>query len=79
MKAWQLQSDERRAKERRQQLLDSLSKYDYLTPLKQSRRKRLSGTSEWLFQTREFSQWIHNTESPLLWCYGKSKLSLCAV
>ncbi|KAL6887999.1 hypothetical protein GGI43DRAFT_425900 [Trichoderma evansii] len=71
VEAWQLQSDERQAKERQQQLLDSLSKHDYLTLLKQSRKKRLTGTSEWLFQTREFSQWIRNTESPLLWCYGK--------
>ncbi|KAL7796741.1 hypothetical protein V8C37DRAFT_408226 [Trichoderma ceciliae] len=71
VETWQTQSNERRTKERRQQLLDSLSTYDYVTPLKQSRRKRYSGTSEWLFQTPEFDQWINSTDSPVLWCYGK--------
>jgi hypothetical protein len=75
MKTWQTQSDERRTKERRQRLLDSLSTYDYLTSLNQNRKKRYRGTSEWLFKTREFDHWLNCTDSPLLWCYGKSKFS----
>lgn len=76
VEAWQAQSDERRAKERRQLLLDTLSTHDYFTPLKQSRRKRYSGTLEWLFQTPEFDRWMNNTDYPLLWCSGKSKFPL---
>ncbi|KAL7821795.1 nucleoside phosphorylase domain-containing protein [Trichoderma gracile] len=71
----QSEVDRRRAMERRQQLLDFLSTHDYVTPLKQSRRKRYSGTLEWLFKTREFDRWINDSESPLLWCSGKSTLS----
>lgn len=46
IESWQAQSDERQAKERKQRLLDSLSTHDYLTPFKQSCRKRYSGTLE---------------------------------
>lgn len=70
----QSEVDRRRAMERRQQLLDFLSTHDYVTPLKQSRRKRYSGTLDWLFETREFDRWINDSRSPLLWCTGKSKL-----
>ncbi|KAL7807545.1 nucleoside phosphorylase domain-containing protein [Trichoderma aethiopicum] len=69
------QVDRRRAMERRQQLLDFLSTHDYVTPLKQSRRKRFSGTLDWLFETREFDRWITDSSSPLLWCSGKSELT----
>jgi Lhr-like helicase len=69
----QSEVDMRRAMERRQQLLDFLSTHDYVTPLKQSRRKRYNGTLDWLFKTREFDRWINDSESPLLWCSGKSK------
>ncbi|KAM0452065.1 hypothetical protein ACHAPV_009689 [Trichoderma viride] len=71
MKTWQAESDERQIKERRQQLLDALSTHDYLTPLKQGRRKRHSGTLEWLFQTQEYLSWANATDSSLLWCSGK--------
>ncbi|TFB02951.1 Ankyrin repeat domain-containing protein 50 [Trichoderma ghanense] len=67
----QSEVDRRRAMERRQQLLDSLSTHDYVTPLKQSRRKRYSGTLEWLFKTREFDRWLNDSECPFLWCSGK--------
>ncbi|KAH0489354.1 hypothetical protein TgHK011_009786 [Trichoderma gracile] len=67
----QSEVDGRRAMERRQKLLHFLSTHDYVTPLKQSRRKRYSGTLEWLFKTREFDRWINDSESPLLWCSGK--------
>lgn len=76
MKTWQAESDERQIKERRKQLLDALSTHDYLTPLKQGRRKRHSGTLEWLFQTQEYLSWVNATNSSLLWCSGKSKFSL---
>ncbi|KAH7010053.1 hypothetical protein EDB80DRAFT_714408 [Ilyonectria destructans] len=66
-----LQRDERRARKRRQELLESLSTHDYLTPLKRNRRKRHSDTGKWLFQTPEFDRWINGTGSPILWCSGK--------
>ena len=87
--AWQLERDEQRASEcfrhepecllstdpgeRRQQLLDTLSTHDYLTPFKQSRRMRHGDTTQWLFQTAEFDRWIEGTGPPLLWCSGKSE------
>lgn len=71
--SWEMLRDERQANEKRQQLLNSLSTHDYLTPLKQSRRKRHSSTAQWLFPTNEFHLWANGTGSPLLWCSGKSK------
>ncbi|KAL6816715.1 nucleoside phosphorylase domain-containing protein [Trichoderma sp. SZMC 28015] len=73
MESWQAQNDERQAKERKQRLLDSLSIHDYLTPFKQSCRKRYSGTLEWLFHTDQFKMWISSRDSCLLWCSGKSE------
>lgn len=72
----QVQSDKRRDMERRQRLLDSLSTHDYLTALKQSRRKRYGTTTEWLFHTTEFHRWANDADCPLLWCSGKSKSPL---
>lgn len=75
MESWQAQRDERQASERKQRLLDSLSTHDYLTPFKQSCRKRYSGTLEWLFHTDEFNTWINSRDFPSLWCSGKSEFS----
>ncbi|RCI14837.1 hypothetical protein L249_6700 [Ophiocordyceps polyrhachis-furcata BCC 54312] len=69
--AAQVRTSERQAGQRRQQLMDSLSTHDYLTPLKQSRRKRYSGTAHWLSRTRQFSRWMDGVDSPLFWCSGK--------
>lgn len=60
------------AEKRRKQLLDELSTYDYLRPLKQSRSKRYSSTLDWISQTAEFGRWVDG-EVPLLCCFGKSK------
>jgi hypothetical protein len=76
MESWEVLRGERLANERTQQLLDSLSTHDYLTPLKQSRRKRHNSTAQWIFSTNEFDRWVKGTGSPLLWCSGKSKHSL---
>ncbi|KAI1363191.1 hypothetical protein F5Y08DRAFT_251923 [Xylaria arbuscula] len=61
---------ERKAQKRRQQLLDSVSTYDYLRPLKQSLLKRYANTSDWIFQTPEFQQWVDGA-FPVLCCFGK--------
>ncbi|SPO05181.1 uncharacterized protein DNG_07867 [Cephalotrichum gorgonifer] len=68
---WQLNYEKRRAAERKQQLLDSLSKHDYLTPFKQSRRKRYPGTATWLFETPQYKAWFDGAGSQVLWCSGK--------
>lgn len=69
---WQVEVNEWRAKEEKKQLLDALSTHDYLTPLKQSRRKRQNGTAQWLYETQEFENWSNASESRVLWCSGKS-------
>ncbi|KAK8005007.1 hypothetical protein PG990_011044 [Apiospora arundinis] len=66
----QLQRDERNARERKQQLLDSLSNRDYLRVYKQSCRKRWQGTASWIFQIPDFQKWLVG-ETPVLWCSGK--------
>lgn len=62
--------------ERRQQLLDSISKHDHLTPFKQSRRKTHPRTAEWLFETSEFKKWFTGEASQVLWTSGKSMILL---
>ncbi|KAJ6016755.1 hypothetical protein N7451_000134 [Penicillium sp. IBT 35674x] len=69
--SWEMLRNERISKAKRQELLDSISTHDYLTPLKQSRRKRHNSTAQWLFSKDEFDQWVKGTGSPLLWCSGK--------
>ncbi|KAH8812078.1 hypothetical protein F5884DRAFT_831783 [Xylogone sp. PMI_703] len=71
IKEWKLQRDEQRAREKRRQLLESLSSYDYLAAFKQNRRKKYRATAEWLFGTPEFERWINGTGHPLFWCSGK--------
>lgn len=66
----QLQRDERRARERRQQLVDSLSSRSFLRLFKQNCRRRHRATTDWIFQTPEFKQWLHQ-DQPVLWLSGK--------
>ncbi|GAW23347.1 hypothetical protein ANO14919_129030 [Xylariales sp. No.14919] len=70
MREWRVQSDTRKIQKRRQQLLDSLSTYDHLRLLKQSRLKRYRNTSNWIAQTPEFHRWVDGAV-PLLCCFGK--------
>lgn len=68
--AMQLQRDQRIARERRQQLLDSLSTRDYLRLFKQSCKKRWENTASWIFEKPEFCDWLEG-KKPVLWCSGK--------
>ncbi|RWA09085.1 hypothetical protein EKO27_g6023 [Xylaria grammica] len=70
MGEWRVQSDARKIQKRRQQLLDSLSTYDHLRLLKQSRLKRHRNTSNWITHTTEFHRWVDRAV-PLLCCFGK--------
>ncbi|CZR49525.1 uncharacterized protein FPRO_15884 [Fusarium proliferatum ET1] len=58
-------------RESNQKLLDSLSTYDYIKPLKQARQKRYPKSAEWIFDTGEFKRWVNGTTPGLLWCSGK--------
>lgn len=68
--AMQFQRDERRARERRQQLVDSLSSRSSLRLFKQNCRRRHCNTTDWIFQTSEFKRWFH-MDQPVLWLTGK--------
>ncbi|KAF5534767.1 NACHT domain-containing protein [Fusarium napiforme] len=68
-------------RENNQRLLDSLSSYDYIKPLKQARQKRYPKSAEWIFGTDEFKRWVNGTTPGLLWCSGKmgsGKSIICA-
>ncbi|KLO80598.1 Uncharacterized protein LW93_2937 [Fusarium fujikuroi] len=68
-------------RESNQKLLDSLSTYDYIKPLKQARQKRYPKSAEWIFDTDEFKSWATGTTPGLLWCFGKmgsGKSIICA-
>ncbi|KAI0517855.1 hypothetical protein F5B22DRAFT_635706 [Xylaria bambusicola] len=62
---------ERKTQKRRQQLLRSLSTYDHLRLFKQSLLKQYEKTTDWIFDTPEFQQWLVGTV-PLLCCFGKN-------
>ena len=66
----QIQKEERSARERKQQLIDSLSTRDYIRLFKQNCRKRWHKTTSWLFQTSELCSWLDG-ERPVIWCSGK--------
>ncbi|KAK3294819.1 uncharacterized protein B0H64DRAFT_195872 [Chaetomium fimeti] len=70
IKEWQLQQDGRRSRERRRQLLDSLSSYDHLPPFKRACKERHRNTAQWVFDTAEFRRWKDGA-SPWIWCSGK--------
>ncbi|RYP43678.1 hypothetical protein DL768_009779 [Monosporascus sp. mg162] len=78
VKKSQLQRDLRHSRQQRQQLLEKLSSYDYLSPFREARKKRHCSTAEWIFSTSEFNRWNDATASSLLWCCGKSKTILTA-
>ncbi|KAF5682015.1 NACHT domain-containing protein [Fusarium circinatum] len=68
-------------RENNQKLLDSLSSYDYIKPLKHARQKRYPKSAEWIFRTDEFERWVDGTTPGLLWCSGKmgsGKSIICA-
>ncbi|EXM16537.1 hypothetical protein FOTG_15184 [Fusarium oxysporum f. sp. vasinfectum 25433] len=77
----QIMRSEELERENNQKLLDSLSSYDYIKPLKQARQKRYPKSAEWIFGTDEFKRWIDGTTPGLLWCSGKmgsGKSIICA-
>ncbi|KAK7928425.1 Vegetative incompatibility protein HET-E-1 [Apiospora marii] len=67
----QVQSSHQESARRTQQLLDSLSTHDFMRPFKRSSEKRYGDTTNWVFGTEQFRNWLDG-ESPVLWCSGKS-------
>ncbi|KAF4332948.1 ankyrin repeat [Fusarium beomiforme] len=76
IKEMQLQRDQIESRKQRQQLLESLSSYDYFSPFREACKKRHCGTAQWMFSAFEFNRWKNNTNSSLLWCSGKNPVML---
>lgn len=68
--SWKLEDAERKAKVQKQFLLDKLSTYDYISPLKQVRKKRYGTTSTWLTKTIEYEMWLNESGSSFFWLSG---------
>ena len=69
-RAWRTQIQERESKAGKQNLLDRLSTYDYIAPLKRERKKRYSTTSQWLSKTDEYDKWLNASEPCCFWLSG---------
>ncbi|MCJ1349212.1 hypothetical protein MMC31_007448, partial [Peltigera leucophlebia] len=68
---WRIQTDERQARSRKQDLLDRLSKYDHMTPLRRASMKRHGQTAGWLRESTEFANWIADPKSNIFILSGK--------
>ncbi|KAH0562468.1 hypothetical protein GP486_002842 [Trichoglossum hirsutum] len=66
---WRLQADRRKSRLRRQELLEKLSDYNYMSSFKQARKKRHWTTSTWLLDTDDYRDWLAG-ELSLFWCSG---------
>ncbi|KAI1275482.1 hypothetical protein F5Y07DRAFT_409313 [Xylaria sp. FL0933] len=70
-RSWQLETESRRTRQRKQQVLDALSPHDHIKQLKQNQRKRYRDTAKWIFQIPEFGNWAERLDTTILWCSGK--------
>ncbi|KAH6645914.1 ankyrin repeat-containing domain protein [Truncatella angustata] len=70
IRAMQLIKKGREHRERMVELVEAVSRYDYVRLLKQSRSKRFQNTTSWIFETSGFHRWIDGNGS-LLWLTGK--------
>ncbi|MCJ1347158.1 hypothetical protein MMC31_005379 [Peltigera leucophlebia] len=68
---WRIQSDKRQARSRKQDLLDRLSNYDHMTPLRRASRKRHGQTADWLRESAEFANWMADPKSNIFILSGK--------
>ncbi|KAF2785963.1 hypothetical protein K505DRAFT_344213, partial [Melanomma pulvis-pyrius CBS 109.77] len=51
-------------------LLQRIQNYNYTTSLNRARALRCEGTCSWLLSRLEYQNWIEQTGSKHLWCYG---------
>ena len=69
-RAWKIQNQLREALTQKQKLLDALSTYDYLGPLRRERKKRYGRTGLWLSECREYQSWLHDDKAGVFWLSG---------
>ena len=69
-RAWKVQNQLREALAWKQKLLDALSTYDYLGPLRRERKKRYGRTGLWLSECREYQSWLHDDKFGVFWLSG---------
>ena len=77
-RAWRVQTQLRETLSRKQKLLDALSTYDYLVPLRRERKKRYGGTGLWLSECKEYRDWLHDDRFGLLGS-GKTILTTAVI
>ena len=69
-RAWRVQNQLRERLAQKQKLLDALSTYDYLGPLRRERKKRYGRTGLWLSECREYQDWLHDDKFGTFWLSG---------
>ena len=69
-RAWRAQNQLRETLAQKQKLLDALSTYDYLAPLRRERKKRYGKTGLWLSACGEYQDWLHDDEFGVFWLSG---------
>ncbi|KAM0351841.1 hypothetical protein ACHAPU_002354 [Fusarium lateritium] len=55
----------------RHRLLQELCSYNYTSIFNMTRNKRHRGTAEWVFETREYQEWVESDQSCVLHITGK--------
>ena len=71
-RAWKRQVQIRDGRIRKEKLLDRLSNYDYRSPFIRERKKRYGSTAIWLSKSRQFQDWMADTEPSVFWLSGTS-------
>ena len=56
---------------RKQELLNKLSNYDYMTPYRRASLKRHGQTAGWLTESTEFADWMAEPKSSIFMLTGK--------
>ena len=69
-RAWRVQNRLRETLVQKQKLLDALSMYDYLGPLRRERKKRYGKTGLWLSECSEYQDWLHDNGFGVFWLSG---------
>ena len=69
-RAWKAQNQLRETLAQKQKLLDALSTYDYLAPLRRERKKRYGRTGLWLSECREYQDWLQDDKFGVFWLSG---------
>lgn len=60
----------------KQELLNRLSNYDYMTPYRRASLKRHGQTAIWLTKSTEFADWMDDPDSSVFLLSGKREFSM---